>query len=47
MVMVQALLFILVILPMLFSILPAMGLLPARFTGRMPDSTCDTKVRRG
>jgi len=26
---------------------PAMGLLPARFTGRMPDSTCDTKVRRG
>ena len=41
------LLFMFVIFPMLFSIFPAMGLLPARPTGRIPDSTCDKKVRRG
>lgn len=41
------LLFMLVIFPMLFSIFPAMGLLPARPTGKMPDSKGDTKVRRG
>jgi len=42
-----AVLFMLVIVPILFSTLPAMGLLSARPTGRMPDSTCDTKVRSG
>ena len=40
------LLFMLIMFPMLFSIFPAMGLLPARPTGRLAHVPYEAKIRR-